>query len=82
MVNKLFFADKAQTSTWMVLFNLRDLRFLQLCSLGKLSQIDSEIALHRCKLFANSDDDLAFIDYVSLNKKAAERVARSLSYVM
>ena len=87
VVNKSFFADSlgfpfAQTCTWMVLFHMRDLHFLQLCSLGKLSQIDSEIALHRCKLFSNSAGDLAFIEYVSLNRKAAERVARSFSYVM
>ena len=62
-----------------VLFHLRDHRSRQLCSLGKLSQIDNGIALYRYKLGANSAGNIVSNEYVSLHQNKAEMLARSFS---
>ena len=73
-----------------VLFHLPYRRFWQLCSLGKLSQVDNGIALHCCiaallhccKLDANSACNIVSWEYVSLHQNKAKVLVHSFSHAV
>ena len=71
------FRSRIRPNSPEVFFHLRYHRFWQPCSLGKLSQVDNGITLHRCKLGTNSAGNTVSCEYVSLHQNKAEMSVHS-----